>query len=108
MVDWLLDTKQYEHESVANAIRYANIVEDCESAKHEAIRGFNFHKLKGGICMDIAALSMSMSMSNLQTQIGIALMDKAMETAEITTDGIKQMMEASVTPHLGQMIDISL
>ena len=58
--------------------------------------------------MDIAALSMSMSMSNLQTQIGIALMDKAMETAEITTDGIKQMMEASVTPHLGQMIDISL
>jgi hypothetical protein len=58
--------------------------------------------------MDIAALSMSMSMSNLQTQIGIALMDKAMETAEITTDGIQQMMEASVTPHLGQMIDISL
>ncbi|MBQ3060806.1 MAG: YjfB family protein [Lachnospiraceae bacterium] len=58
--------------------------------------------------MDIAALSMSMSMSNLQTQIGIALMDKAMETAEITTDGLQQMMEASVTPHLGQMIDISL
>ena len=58
--------------------------------------------------MDIAALSMSMSMSNLQTQIGIALMDKAMETAEITTDGSQQMMEASVTPHLGQMIDISL
>lgn len=58
--------------------------------------------------MDIAALSMSMSMANLQTQIGIALMDKAMETAEITTDGIQQMMEASVTPHLGQMIDISL
>ena len=58
--------------------------------------------------MDVAALSMSMSMVNLQTQIGIALMDKAMETAEITTDGIQQMMEASVTPHLGQMIDISL
>ena len=58
--------------------------------------------------MDVAALSMSMSMANLQTQIGIALMDKAMETAEITTDGIQQMMEASVTPHLGQMIDISL
>jgi len=58
--------------------------------------------------MDIAALSMSMSMANLQTQIGIALMDKAMETAEITTDGLQQMMEASVTPHLGQMIDISL
>lgn len=58
--------------------------------------------------MDIAALSMSMSMSNLQTQIGIALMDKAMETAEVTTDGISQMMEASVTPHLGQTIDISI
>lgn len=58
--------------------------------------------------MDIAALSMSMSMSNLQTQIGIALMDKAMEVAEITTDGLQQMMEASVTPHLGQTIDISL
>lgn len=58
--------------------------------------------------MDIAALSMSMSMSNLQTQIGIALMDKAMETAEITTDGLQQMMEASVTPHLGQTIDISI
>ena len=47
-------------------------------------------------------------MSNLQTQIGIALMDKAMEVAEITTDGLQQMMEASVTPHLGQTIDISL
>lgn len=58
--------------------------------------------------MDIPALSMSMSMSNLQTQIGIALMDKAMETAEITTDGLQQMMEASVTPHLGQTIDISI
>ena len=56
--------------------------------------------------MDIPALSMSMSMSNLQTQIGIALMDKAMETVEITTDGLQQMMEASVTPHLGQTIDI--
>jgi hypothetical protein len=58
--------------------------------------------------MDIAALSMAMSMSNLQTQVGIALMDKSMEIAEIATDGIQQMMEASVTPHLGQTIDISL
>ena len=38
----------------------------------------------------------------------VALMDKSMEIAEIATDGIQQMMEASVTPHLGQTIDISL
>ncbi len=58
--------------------------------------------------MDIAALSMSMSMSNLQTDIGIALMGKSMDMAEVVTEGITQMMEASVTPHLGQTIDISL
>lgn len=56
--------------------------------------------------MDIAALSTSMSMANLQTELGAALMSEAMELAEVTSDGIQKLMESSVYPELGQNIDI--
>lgn len=56
--------------------------------------------------MDIAALSTSMSMANLQTDIGVALMSEAMELAEVTSEGIQKIMEFSVCPNLGQNIDI--
>ncbi len=56
--------------------------------------------------MDIAALSTYMSMSELQNNIGFALMNKALDTIEVTGDGIQKILEASVTPELGQNIDI--
>ena len=33
-----IDMPQYEHVSNANALRYANFVQECESAQHAAIR----------------------------------------------------------------------
>ncbi|MBQ3513201.1 MAG: YjfB family protein [Lachnospiraceae bacterium] len=58
--------------------------------------------------MDIAALSMSMASADLQTQIGTAVMKLSMETVEQVSDGMKQMMELSVTPYIGGNIDISV
>ena len=38
VVSWLPDPPKYEHKSEASASRYANIWQDCESAKHGTIR----------------------------------------------------------------------
>ncbi len=63
--------------------------------------------------MDIAALSTVMAQNELGTQIGIAVLDKSMETAEIAGAQVVQMidsaaMQRSVTPYLGGNIDISV
>lgn len=58
--------------------------------------------------MDIPALSIAMSMDKVNTEWGIAMMSKALDTAETVGDDIAKMMEASVTPNLGQNIDIRL
>lgn len=58
--------------------------------------------------MDIAALSMSLASVNLQNQIGTAVMKLTMDTVEQVSDGMKQMMEQSVTPYIGGNIDISV
>ena len=58
--------------------------------------------------IDIAALSTSMSTSNLLTDISFALCEKALETMEVNAEGLRKIMEQSVTPHIGQNIDISV
>lgn len=58
--------------------------------------------------MDIPALSMAMSLDKVNTDWGIALMSKAMDIAETNGDALTKMMEASVTPNLGQNIDVRL
>ena len=58
--------------------------------------------------MDIAALSMSLASADLQTQIGTAVMQLSMDTVEQVSDGMKQMMEQSVTPYIGGNIDFSV
>lgn len=58
--------------------------------------------------MDIPALSISMSMDKVNTAWGIAMMSKAIDTAEATGDALTKMMETSVAPNLGQNIDIRL
>lgn len=58
--------------------------------------------------MDIAALSMSLASADLQTQIGTAVMQLSMDTVEQVSDGMKQMMEQSVTPYIGGNIDITV
>lgn len=58
--------------------------------------------------MDITALSTSYQTSLLLNDVGIALLDKSMEQSEVMTDGMKKILEASVCPHIGQNIDISI
>ncbi|MBQ9921360.1 MAG: YjfB family protein [Clostridia bacterium] len=58
--------------------------------------------------MDIAALSTSMSTSNLLTDVSFALCEMAMEDMEINSEGLRKIMEQSVNPYIGQNIDISV
>ena len=61
--------------------------------------------------MDIAALSMNMSMIDTQTQVGVAMLDKAMEVGESLGAGMVEMLDAAamergVHPELGGNVDI--
>ena len=58
--------------------------------------------------MDIAGLSMSMSQSNVLRDVNLALMSDVLDQAEQNGMALTKMMEASVTPNLGQNIDIRL
>ncbi len=56
--------------------------------------------------MDIAALSMQTSALNTADMVSVAVFKKALETIEDSGEGMIKMMEQSVTPHLGQNIDL--
>lgn len=63
--------------------------------------------------MDVAGLSMSLSTVNTQSQVGIAVLGKAMDTNEALGEGLVQMidaaaMERSVNPDIGANIDIRI
>ena len=63
--------------------------------------------------MDIARLSMSMASGRLQTDVGVAVLGKAMDTQEAQGQAVVELidsaaMERSVTPQLGANIDVRL
>ena len=63
--------------------------------------------------MDIARLSMSMASGRLQTDVGMAVLGKAMDTQEAQGQAVVELidsaaMERSVTPQLGANIDVRL
>lgn len=58
--------------------------------------------------MDIASLSISMNTTKIINDVGVAVLDKSLDTYEDLGEGLKKMMEASVTPYLGQNIDCSI
>ena len=65
------------------------------------------------VCMDIAGLSGVMSTVNLQSQVGVAVISKAMDTNEALGQGLVEMidaaaMEQSVNPQVGSNIDIRI
>ncbi|MBQ9699970.1 MAG: YjfB family protein [Lachnospiraceae bacterium] len=57
--------------------------------------------------MDIAALSTAMSMADVQTQFGMAMLDKSLENMETMGEGMQKILETSVNPHIGGNIDVS-
>jgi hypothetical protein len=58
--------------------------------------------------MDIASISTAMSMADLQTDIGIAVLSKSMDSMETMGEGMKKILESSVTPHIGGNVDVSV
>lgn len=56
--------------------------------------------------MDIAALSIQTSALNTSDMVSVAVFKKALETMEDSGEDMVKMMEQSVTPHLGQNIDL--
>jgi len=58
--------------------------------------------------MDIAALSTAMNQSSLMQAVNISVMKMANDQALSQGQQLVQMMERSVTPHLGGNIDIRL
>lgn len=58
--------------------------------------------------MDIPGLSVAMSQANVINQYNIAVLAKTLDTVEESGAAMIKMMEQSVTPHLGQHIDISV
>lgn len=58
--------------------------------------------------MDIPALSVAMSQANTINQVNIAVLNKTLDTVEESGAMMIKMMEQSVTPHLGQNIDVSV
>ncbi|MFG6356093.1 MAG: YjfB family protein [Acetatifactor sp.] len=63
--------------------------------------------------MDIAGLSMNMAMMDVQSQVGIKMLSKAIDLGEDMGAGMVQMldaaaMERSVNPAVGGNVDIRL
>lgn len=58
--------------------------------------------------MDIASLSTSLSMANVQNDFGVLMLSKQLDTVEDMGDSMIKLMEQSVNPHLGGNIDIPL
>ena len=63
---------------------------------------------KGGVPMDIVGLSMTMAQSKVQTDVGTAILGKQLDLTQEVGDGITKMMEQSVTPYLGENVDVSV
>ena len=63
--------------------------------------------------MDIARLSTALSTNAIQTQVSVAVVDKAMDTNEVLAQGLVEMidaaaMELSVNPNVGANFDIRI
>ncbi|KYZ76499.1 hypothetical protein AXX12_08685 [Anaerosporomusa subterranea] len=61
--------------------------------------------------MDIAALSIMLSQSNVQQQAGISVMKLAMGAATDQADSLTAMMKAtelSIQPYLGSNVDVQV
>ena len=61
--------------------------------------------------MDIASISMALAQTKSLSKVGVAVLDKAMESNEIAGQGIMKMMDAaamerSVNPAVGGNFDM--
>ena len=61
-----------------------------------------------GLAMSIASLSTEMALSKTMSAVSTAVMKQTMDTNETMGAEMVKMMENSVTPHLGNNIDVKL
>ena len=48
--------------------------------------------------MDIAVLSMKMAYTNIQTELGVGMMDKALDQMELVGEQLAEMIAATAVP----------
>lgn len=58
--------------------------------------------------MNIPALPSSLDLNSLSGQVSLKVLSMSLENLETSGEGIRKMMEMSVTPNIGGNIDISL
>ncbi len=58
--------------------------------------------------MTIGGITTNISTSNVSNDIQVAMLKKSLDTVANTGSELTKMMEASVTPSIGQNIDISI
>lgn len=58
--------------------------------------------------MNISDLTASMSNANVQSSVQVGILAKQLDVMDTTGEELTKMMEQSVTPELGQHIDIKL
>lgn len=58
--------------------------------------------------MTIGGITTNISTSNVSNDIQVAMLKKSLDTVANTGSELTKMMEASVTPSIGQNIDISV
>ncbi|NMM61471.1 putative motility protein [Clostridium sp. P21] len=58
--------------------------------------------------MDISALSVAMSQSQVMTQASVSVMKIAMNTCEQNSQNMTEMIEKSANPNLGKNLDIKV
>lgn len=61
-----------------------------------------------GLAMSIASLSTELAMSKTMSAVSTAVMKQTMDTNEALGTEMVKMMEKSVTPHLGNNVDVKL
>ena len=57
---------------------------------------------------DIASMSMAMAANKNATDIGVAVLDKALDNFRDSGSDMVKMMEQSVAPHRGSNFDVSV
>ncbi len=63
--------------------------------------------------MDIASLSTTLAAMDIQTKVGTAMLDNALELGEVLSEGMVDMMDAaamelSVNPDVGANVDVRI
>lgn len=58
--------------------------------------------------MSISTLAVNVSSIDTSSAVGLAMVKKSLEAMDMQGENMKQIMEASVTPYLGQNVDISV